>query len=79
MPKPARPMKLVDFCNLHAYFICLTTPLSEPAKEILREIEEHILSIIQKERNPTQTQYKPNPPQTDPTLTPNYIHYKDNL
>jgi len=48
-------MKLMEIMNLHAYFISLIPPLSEPAKEILREIEEHILSVIQKERHPTQT------------------------
>ena len=83
MPKPTRPMKLADFIRLHAYFIHNPSPLSEPTKEILREIEEHILGVIQKERNPihTQTNLKPGvyPAQTDPTLAPNYIHYKDTL
>ncbi len=49
-------MKITGFINLHAYFIRLNPPLSEPAKEILREIEEHVLSVIQKERSPIQTQ-----------------------
>ncbi len=98
MPKPSRPMKLTEIMNLHAYFIRLTPPLSEPAKDILREIEEHVLSVIQNERTPTQTQtnlkdaedrmfihtmkeqtHFLNPTQPDPTLAPNYIHYKDNL
>jgi len=58
-------MKLAEFIRLHAYFIHNPPPLSEPTKEILREIEEHILGVIQKERNPIQTQTET---QTEPTI-----------
>ncbi len=70
MPKPIRPMKIPEFIRLHAYFIHLTPPLSEPTKEILREIEEHILGVIQKERNSNQTQTQLlNPTTTEPKRT----------
>jgi len=62
-------MKLAEFINLHAYFIRLNPPLSEPTREILREIEEHILGVIQKERNPIQTQTNSAPPQTESKRT----------
>ncbi len=67
-------MKLLAFINLHAYFIRLNPPFSEPTKEILREIEEHILSIIQKERNPIQTRTQT---QTDPNRNQFYPINKD--
>ncbi len=70
MPKPTRPMKVADFIRLHAYFIHISPPLSEPTKEILREIEEHILGVIQKERNPNQNQaHLLNPTPTEPKRT----------
>ncbi len=69
MPKPIRPMKIPEFIRLHAYFIHIPPPLSEPTKEILREIEEHILGVIQKERNPIQTQTNSAHPQTEPKRT----------
>lgn len=69
MPKPRsdRAMRIAELCNLHNYFIRLPTPYSETSKQIMQELEEHILSIVQKERNTSSTQPESKPESNPPS------------